>query len=151
MSKTWIYVLAASGLIVFGIVGLFSVGAPFLLTGLVMLLCLPWRRNRAIVLPALSAVWAFTLGYVLVAPLGCTSSGVAPPREVHPLGVGVVAVAHTLLGGATVCNGALFDYSGGGSHNPPLLPAVLVGMAAALVTALAVWAVLRNRSIHAGT
>ncbi len=125
----------ALALVLFGIAGLFSVGAPFLLTGLVMLICLPWRHDRAILLPALSAVWGLTLGYILVAPLGCSSSA--------------ISLGHGLVRGGTVCNGALFDYSGGGSYNPPLLPALLAGITLGFASAFAVRSLLRRRRIGA--
>jgi hypothetical protein len=135
MSGKWVYVLVALALIVFGIAGLFSIGAPFLLTGIVMLICLSWRRDLALLLPALSAVWAFTLGYILVAPLGCSSSAVSP--------------GHGLVRGGTVCNGILFDYSGGGSYSPSYVPALLVGLGAALGAAILVSALLRRRLTQA--
>jgi hypothetical protein len=126
-------VLVALVLILFGIAGLFSIGAPFFLTGLVMLLCLPWRRDLAVLLPALTAVWVFTLGYILVAPLGCSSSAVSS--------------GHGLVRDGTVCKGVLFDYAGGGSYNPPLLPALLAGVAAGIVAAIAVRLLLHRRRI----
>ncbi|MDP9223183.1 MAG: hypothetical protein M3P18_04890 [Actinomycetota bacterium] len=131
MSRTWVYVLVALGLVLFGIVGLFSIGAPFFLTGVVMLICLPWRRDRAIILPALSTVWAFTTGFLLVAPVGCTASSVA-------------RVGGPLLGG-TVCRGVFFDYAGSGAYSPPLMPAFVVGLAAAGITALALRLLLHRR------
>jgi hypothetical protein len=142
--RSWLYVLTALALILFGIAGLFSIGAPFFLTGLVMLICFPWRRDRAVLVPALSAVWGFTIGYILVAPLGCSSSAFGPPERAHPLGMGVLAVGQALVRRGTVCNGVLFDYSGGGSYSPPLLPALIAGLAAGLIVAIVVRRLLRR-------
>jgi hypothetical protein len=130
VARTLGYTLLAVALIIFGFAGLFSIGAPFLLTGLVMLICFPWRRRRTLLWPAIAGVWAFTLGYVLIAPLGCTQTVSARLR-------GFANAAAT-----TTCNGVFFDYSGGASYNPPLLPAVLVGIAVAVGTALAVRALI---------
>jgi hypothetical protein len=119
MGMTLGYAFVAVALIIFGVAGLFSIGAPFLLTGLVMLICFPWRRRRGILWPAIAGVWGFTLGYVLIAPLGCTQK-VSLTR------------ALTSTAATTTCNGVFFDYSGGASYSPPLLPAVLVGIAVAV-------------------
>jgi hypothetical protein len=125
----WVYAALAVGLVLFGIVGLFSIGAPFLLTGLAMLVCFPWRRRPDILWPALAGVWGLTLGYILVAPLSCTGTATATAT---PTGTVTVRMA------TTTCNGLLLDYSGGPSYNAPLLPALLLGlsMAAASVVLL---------------
>jgi hypothetical protein len=133
MGMTLGYAFVAVALIIFGVAGLFSIGAPLLLTGLVMLICFPWRRRRGILWPAIAGVWGFTLGYVLMAPLGCT-------RTVS------LTRAATSTAAMTTCNGVFFDYSGGASYNPPLLPAVLVGIAVAVGTALAVRALISKGS-----
>ena len=150
-ARPWMYVVLATALILVGIVGMFSIGAPFFLTGLVMLICIPWRRDRAILLPALTAVWGFTLGYILVAPLGCTSSSLERPERAHPLGMGVVAAGRALVRGGTVCNGVLFDYSGGGSYSAPLLPALIAGLAAGLILAIVVRRLVTGSRIVPGS
>jgi hypothetical protein len=111
--------------------GLFSIGAPFLLTGLAMLVCFPWRRRPDVLWPALAGIWGLTLGYILVVPLSCTSTNV--PTAGVPFRM------------ATTCNGLLFDYSGGPSYNAPLLPALLVGLATAVASGLLVRMLVRRR------
>jgi hypothetical protein len=120
----WAYAALAVGLVLFGTVGLFSIGAPFLLTGLALLVCFPWRRRPDILWPALAGVWGLTLGYILVAPLTCTSTDV--PTGGVPFRI------------ETTCNGLLLDYSGGPSYNAPLLPALLFGLAMAAASAVLV-------------
>jgi hypothetical protein len=137
MSRTWPYTILAVGLVLFG-AALFSIGIPFLLTGLVMLVLFPWRRRRDVLWPLLASVWGLTLGYILVAPLSCTSS-VAPAGEVLRSG-----------GSVTECNGLFFDYSGIGSYNPPLLPALLIGVVVAFGAWLAVKALLTRRATTPG-
>jgi hypothetical protein len=73
-----IYVATGIALIVFGYLALFSIGFPFLLTGVLMLGWIAFRRRAEVMVPVLLWPWAFTLGYVLVAPLGCTQ--VATPQ-----------------------------------------------------------------------
>jgi hypothetical protein len=81
-------------------------------------------------------VWAFVLGYVLVGPLGCTTSGGASALPGSPVDVG-----------RTVCTNVLgIDYSGAGAYNPPLMPAFVVGLAVAgVAAALAWWLLLPGR------
>jgi hypothetical protein len=131
VARTLGYAALALALVLFGIAGLLSIGAPFLLTGLAMLVCFPWRRRRDILWPAIAGVWGFAGGYIFVAPRGCT--GTSYPRLVDA----TMSTAPT-----TTCNGVFFDYSGGASYNPPLLPAVLVGAAVAIALALGVRALL---------
>jgi hypothetical protein len=71
--------------------------------------------------PALLWPWVFTLGYVLVAPLGCTRF--ATPTIVDGVGN---------LEGTTRCTALFFIYAGGGSYSPPIWLAVLVGSASRL-------------------
>jgi hypothetical protein len=132
------YVVLALALVAFGIAGLFSIGAPFLLTGLAMLLCFPWRHRPGVVWPAIAGVWGFTLGYVLVAPLGCTSTSFAA------LGAEPVPVTRVV----TRCNGVFFDYVGGGAYRAPLLPATVVAAGAALITVVLVRALISRRAAH---
>jgi hypothetical protein len=132
MGRTLAYAALAVVLILFGLAGLFSIGAPFLLTGIVMLVCFPWRRRREILWPAISGVWGLTLGYVLLAPIGCSTR-----RMPEGLTMGFVSTAAT-----TTCNGVFFDYSGGASYNPPLLPSLLIGVFVGAVAVMAVRALL---------
>jgi hypothetical protein len=141
MGRLVTYLVLALALILFGFAGLFSIGAPFLLTGMVMLVCFPWRHRRRILWPAVAGVWGFTLGYILLAPIGCTEYGTN-----EGLRLGFLSAAAT-----TTCNGIFFDYAGGAPYNPPLLPAILIGVLVGLVSAIAVRTLLsrtdRGRAI----
>jgi lysylphosphatidylglycerol synthetase-like protein (DUF2156 family) len=121
-------------LVGFGFLGLFSIGAPFLLTGVAMIVVSPWRTRREVLWPALVGVWAFVLGYVLVAPLVCTSTVMAVTAG------SPVAVSHT-----TCTNILGIDYSGTGIYNPSLVPAALAGVAAGAAGALTTRFLLRRR------
>lgn len=112
-----VYWAGAAVLVVAGFHAIFSIGAPLLLTGVAMLFVGRWRHRPAVVWPALVGVWSFVLGYVLVAPLGCSTSS-------------------TLPGGAarTTCSNVLgIDYSGTGVYTPSLFPALMAGLAAAAI------------------
>ncbi len=117
----WYWGLVAA-LLVVGVVGIFSIGLPLLLTGLVLAALAPMRRDPAAFWPPLAGTVAFFLGYILIAPLGCTST----PGEATPMEVGI-------------------DYSGSGSYDPPLLPALLAGMLIGAAASLATRALLGRR------
>jgi hypothetical protein len=128
------YLAVAMALALFGYLALFSVGFPFLLTGLLMVALVAFRRRPDVIAPALLWPWVFTLGYVLVAPLGCTTS--ATPAVAKGLGV---------LGGATRCNGLLFTYAGIAPYSPPIWPALLFGAALATSITMLVRRAIRRR------
>jgi len=127
--RTPVYVALALGLILFGVLGMFSIGAPFFFTGVAMLAVLPWRGSRGVLVPAIVAPWAFTIGYVLVAPLWCTGTN-----------------APTGLGDTTTCTNVLgIDYSGGGAYRAPLMPAVAAGLGLAAIALVGLRAAIRRR------
>jgi len=125
-------------LVGFGYLALFSIGAPFLLTGTAVMVVSPWRSRPEVVWPALVGVWAFVLGYLLVAPLGCSFTAVAAGAGSTP------PLSHT-----TCTNILGIDYSGTGIYSPSLLPAVLAGVAAGCAGFLATRFLLGRRRVAA--
>ena len=115
------YWITSLGLIAFGFVGMFSVGRPFFLVGLAMLLLGPVRRRPALFWPPLLAVVAYNVGYWAVAPLYCTGTeDVGGPST-------------------TTCSNVLgITYSGNGIDNPSLDPANVAGLLLAGVAFVAV-------------
>lgn len=131
---TFVYFAIAITLCALGFVAIFSVGAPFFLTGIAMLVASPWRGRREIIVPIVAAPWAFTLTYVLLAPLGCTGTDVPGGQA----------------GSRTECSNILsIDYTGGGSYDPPLLPALLAGLVAAGITVTVLRRLLARRRAYA--
>lgn len=127
--RTPLYVAIAFAFIAFGMLGLFSIGVPFILTGVAMLAVLPWRRWTDVVWPALAAPWVFTVAYLLLAPLSCGSTSSSPRTE---------------------CSNVLgIDDSGTGDYRAPLAPAVVVGLVAAVLVALVLHRFLARRRGHA--
>ena len=116
------YWITAALLVVFGFLTGYSIGAPFLLLGLVMVVVGPVRRRARIFWPAMVVVPAFTLGYVLVAPLTCTASAGVSAGATAGAGDLSTTTCTSLLGG---------PYAGTGVYNPPLEPALRVGVAVA--------------------
>ena len=126
------YWTAALLLVVFGFLTGFSIGPPFLLVGLAMLVLGPLRRWPRLFWPSLVGVLAFNLGVILVVPIYCTATAE----------VGGVA--------QTVCSSILGPtWSGSGLYNPPPEAFTLglgVGPAAAAAAAIATftWLTLRR-------
>lgn len=70
------YWITSLALIVFGFLGQFSIGQPFLVVGVAMLVLGPFRGHRLIFWPPLLAVIAYNVVYVVVAPFACQASSV---------------------------------------------------------------------------
>ena len=127
------YWIAALLLVAFGFVTGFSIGPPFLLVGLAMLVLGPLRRWPRLFLPPLVGVLGFILGVFLVVPLSCTATAE------------VSQVSHT------VCSSILGPtWSGSSVYNPPPEAFALafragVGTGVATATVTLVWLTLRRR------
>ena len=118
-------------LITFGTLGLLSIGFPFLLLGIALAIVSQRRHETGLVAGVVAAVVGFSVGYILIAPLTCsTSASSADPVE------------------RTVCSNILgIDYSGGGTYNPSLLPALIAGLiVGVLATLTARWLARRIAS-----
>ena len=118
------YWITSLALVVFGFLGSFSIGQPFLLIGLAMLVLGPVRKRPLAYWPPMLAVVAYNIVYWAVAPLSCTATDA--------------------VGGAsqTVCSSLVgVHYEGQGVYNPSLAPAIdaaLISAALILVVSLAV-------------
>ena len=103
-------------LIAFGVVAMFSIGRPFLLVGLAMLILGPLRRRPVLYWPPLLAVIAYNVGYWAVAPLYCTATEAAGGTS------------------TTTCSSLIgIGYSGSGIYNPSLDPANQAGLLLAAI------------------
>jgi len=126
------YWLTALALIVFGLLAIFSFGWILFVVALAMVVLGPVRRRPEIFWPPMTAVIAFLVGYLAVAPLSCFASA-EPPGVVSPV----------------VCTSALgVEYRGEGSFAPSSLPGVEAGLVLALVANIVVGAVLWWRRSH---
>jgi NhaP-type Na+/H+ or K+/H+ antiporter len=120
-------------LIVFGTLGLISIGFPFLLLGLMLAIVSQRRHETGVVAAGVAAIVGFMVGYILVAPLGCTTGA----NSVDP-------VEHT------VCTNILgIDYSGTGGYQPNFLPGLIAGLVVAVLFGLgARWLARRIAARH---
>jgi hypothetical protein len=119
--NAWAYWAIAIALIVFGFLAIFSIGAPFLLLGLMLAVLSPWRGRRGVLPTGMAVVLGFVVGYILVAPLSC--SGTSVPTAGSPMSEGIVT-CNNLLG---------IRYEGRGNYSPSLLPALVAGITLAAV------------------
>jgi hypothetical protein len=134
-----LYLTLAILLVLFGFVAIFSIGAPLLVLGLTLLGLFPYRSRATVFWPWLSGVISFFVGYVLVAPLHCSTRQVVEPvgRNGAHVGGEAITTCFNLLG---------IDYSGVNAYNPPLWPALLAGLALAGAVAAGLFLLLRRRA-----
>lgn len=127
------YWLLVSVLCLFGSIGIFSIGVPFLLLGVTLAVVAPWRNQRAVLWPAVTGVVGFVVGFLLVAPLGCTTTA---------------SSGHSAQ--STTCANILgIDYSGPGLYNPSIASALVAGLTLFVLAAATVRAIVKRQS--AGT
>jgi hypothetical protein len=69
-----VYWIAAVALVVFGVLGGFSIGGPFLILGMAMLVLGPVRQRPRLFWPVIAGVVAFNVGYWAVTPMVCTTT-----------------------------------------------------------------------------
>jgi hypothetical protein len=131
--KAWAYWAGVSALILFGWLAIFSIGAPFFLLGVMLAALFPWRERRGVLATGMAVVFGLVVGYVLVAPLSCTTTSIAVAGD-------------ALSESRTTCRNLLgIRYEGTGSYNPSLLPALVAGITLAVVAGLTtVWAYRRH-------
>ena len=128
------YWIASLALVGFGFVAILSIGQPFAMVGLAMLILGPVRRRPALFWPPLAAVIAYNLGFLAVAPFFCTATA---------------SVSGGAVGGAsfTTCSSLIgIKYSGTGGYNPSLEPAQQFGLALAGIAFVLVLAAMLLRS-----
>ncbi len=110
------YWIASLGLVAFGVVAMFSIGRPFFVVGLAMLILGPLRSRPALYWLPLAAVIAFNLGWWAVAPMYCTAT--------QAVGGASTTVCSSLIG---------ISYSGPGIYNPSFEPANQAGIVLAVI------------------
>lgn len=115
------YWVTSLSLIVFGVLAMFSIGRPFFLVGLAMLILGPLRNRPALFWPPLAAVVAYNVGWWAVAALYCTAT--------EAVGGTSTTTCSSLIG---------IGYSGSGIYNPSLDPANQAGLLLAAIAFIAV-------------
>lgn len=123
------YWIVSIALMAFGVVASLSIGRPFAMVGLAMLVLGPLRRRPVLFWPPLVAVVAWNLAFMVIAPSQCAATQTV--RSVD-LGGG--------LGESTIVCSSLIGitYTGSGTFNPSLEPANQAALLVAAFTFLIV-------------
>jgi hypothetical protein len=157
------YWFAVVGLSLLGLVGVSSYGAPLLVIGLALLVVFPWRTRRTVVWSTVAGSIAAVAAYVLLAPLGCTSTAVQVARFPADRAACVTIPGSSPHTGAcltpaanaadkpaltrTQCTNVLgIDYSGVGAYRANLVPALAASIAVALLVGLVASATISKPS-----
>ena len=116
-------------LVGFGFITGFSIGIPFLLVGVTLVVLSPFRSRPQVFWSGLALVVGFLAGYVLVAPLSCTITAVVDPTT----GAETVSpeICRSLVG---------IEYTGS-----PQRPGLITGGLLALVGATVAWIAARRQ------
>ncbi len=101
------YWIVSVALIAFGIAGMMTIGQPFVLVGLAMVVLGPLRRRPLLFWPPLLAVIAYNLAFWAISPLYCSATslagGPAGPTTCSSLfGIGWPTTANGLADPASV-------------------------------------------------
>ena len=119
-------------LVVFGFLGAFTIGAPFLLVGITLAVLYPVLDRPRVFWPVLLAVIGFFVGFALLAPLSCTQQAFTDVESGQTVNSGVVC--RSLIG---------ITYTG--SEDPSVLPGLIAGLVVAAVLAIVAWFVAGRR------
>jgi len=111
-----VYWVLVAVLVVFGLVTGFSIGLPFFLLGVILAALAPFRHRPAVFWPVVVGFIGLVGGYLLTAPLDCSSTA-------------TLSTSGTSTA-STTCTSVLGRYAGGPQYGPSWIPAVLVGLAA---------------------
>lgn len=119
------YWMATFALMAFGFVAMFSVGRPFLLIGIGMLILGPLRRRPVFFWPPFAAVIAWNVAFMAIAPSVCTATQT----------IGAANAGGGSGESTTVCSSLIgITYRGTGIYNPSLEPANQAALVAAVLT-----------------
>ena len=119
------YWITSLALIAFGVVAMFSIGRPFLLVGLAMLVLGPLRRRPVLFWPPIAAVVAWNVAFMAIAPSMCTTTQ----------SIGAGNPGGGLSESTTMCSNLIgITYRGSGVFNPSLEPANQAALFVAAVT-----------------
>ena len=132
------YRLIALLLLGFGVLAMFSIGLPFFILGLAMLVLWPLRERRPPFASLFVGVLVFVIVGVLVTPLGCTATATsdASREGQHRIVVEGQTTYDNLLG---------ITYEGTTGYKAPLWPAYAAGLASGMLAGLITYLFLSPR------
>jgi hypothetical protein len=121
--------VVVAALLAFGALAILSIGLPFIVVGLTLVVLAPFRSRPRIFFPSLAAVLGLVVGFSLAIPLECVEWFADGP-------------------GGSTSGGYCTNLLGARTEGPGAGTAALVGVALAIVSCL-VALVLTGRSRHA--
>jgi len=128
------YWLAVLALVALGWLTIFSFGMYFWFMAVAFAVLSPFRSRPRVFLPGLALFLGFLVGYVLVAPWGCSQSFTSNPTTGE----------ETLS--PVVCTSPIgIEYSGAEPFDPSRTQALIAGGALGVVAVGATWLVVRSR------
>ena len=130
------YYAVAALFIAFGIIGILTIGLPFLIVGVLLLALAPYRRRPEILWPPLVAVAVWTAAETVLAPWGCSQSG---SGSVGSSGTRTAVVS------SEICRTVF-----GLRVSSSILAPALIALAVAVVAAVATRVVLSRRATTRG-
>ena len=135
-----VYWMLAFVSIAFGVVAIFSIGLPFVVLGLLLVILGPFRTKRLVFWPALAGAILAIVGWMGTTPLSCkTSVGIQLLLERGR------DVAEGSTEGRTTCDRLLLP-DAVGADEPSAWPSIATGLALGLVGATVTRTVLRRRT-----
>ena len=128
----WLIVVA---LVIVGFLTIFSIGMYFWLIAIALIVMSPFRSKPRIFRSGIALFAGSLIGYVLIAPWGCSQTFESDPTT----GEGTVS--------PVVCTSPVgIEYSGPEPFDPSLTPALIMGGVFAVVASLAAWLMTAKRS-----
>ncbi len=128
-----VYWIVAIALTAFGFLALLSMGAPFLLLGLTLMVMYPFRRRPRLFWPVVVGAITLSAVFFLAEPFGCEREGISTSEGVEEQR----GTCSSIIG---------IDYEGVGDWDPSPVPAALAGVVAGGVAAAITWVVVARRS-----
>ena len=116
------YHVVAVVLIAFGVLGILSIGLPFLVGGVLLLALAPNRHRPEILWPPLAALAAWTATYAVAAPWGCSQT-ISSTNG---------AAGSTTMVGKEICRTAFGVGVGNGLAEPALVASAAAGIVFAI-------------------
>jgi hypothetical protein len=129
--RYWLIVLILG---VLGLLSIFSIGIYFWLLAIALIVLSPFGSRPQIFRPGIALFVGFLIGYVLIAPWGCSQSFTSNPTTGD----------ETLT--PVVCTSPIgVEYSGAEPFDPSRTPALVIGGISAVVASVATWLLTTSR------
>lgn len=134
--RYWLIVLVVIAL---GFLTIFSVGLYFWFIAVALIVMSPFRSRPQVFRSGIALFLGFLIGYVLIAPWGCSQTFTSAPTTGEETVSPVVCTSP-----------AGVEYSGTEPFDPSRTPALVVGAVAAAIASTATWFAITPRRTNPG-